>query len=231
MRLYEIGLILIVASWLACINPWWIIFAGPIFVIGLLFVWFAKTRLKTKLLTTILPLILWYPAVYAFYFLASEHMTPETFLIHRDFKGKITLIYGEPCGQTVLKVDGRLVYKIPDNGVMILTNEFETGIIDQEYFFVDDSWNKVGEIPALIQQDFNEDYTLEKNKNEPPRNKVGLFLLGTGGGSTLKNENYNFHEMAVNSWDSLRVQSHGIHDEIIDSLLFLCRRGPGTKVY
>jgi hypothetical protein len=82
---------------------------------------------------------------------------------------------------------------------MILTNEFETGIIDQEYYFVDDKWNKIGKIPQLIQQDFNEDYTLEKNKNEPPRNKVGVFLLGSGGGSTLKNANYYFHMMAINS--------------------------------
>ena len=152
-------------------------------------------------------------------------MTPETFLVPKDFRGQITLIYNEPCGQTVPKVDGRLIYKIPDNGVMILKNEFETGIIDQEYYFVDDNWNKIEKIPELIQQDFNEDYTLEKNKNEPPRNKVGLFLLGTGGGSTLKNENYSFHMMAVNSWDSLRVQDNGgFPDNLIDSLLFQCRQ-------
>lgn len=91
-------------------------------------------------------------------------MTPETFLIPKDFRGQITLIYNEPCGQTIPKVDGRLIYRIPDNGVMILTNEFETGIIDQEYYFVDDNCNKIEKIPELIQQDFNEDYTIEKNK-------------------------------------------------------------------
>lgn len=66
-------------------------------------------------------------------------MTPETFLIPKDFRGQITLIYYEPCGQTVPKVDGRLIYEIPDNGVMILTNKFETGIIDKEYYFVDNN--------------------------------------------------------------------------------------------
>lgn len=225
MRVYKTGIILIILSWIACLNPYWIIFGGPVFIIGLLIVWLSKIKLKTKLLTTFLPLLLWYPGMLAFLFLVSKHMTPETFLIPKDFRGQITLIYNEPCGQTVPKVDGRLIYKIPDNGVMILTNKFETGIIDQEYYFVDNNWSKIGKIPELIQQDFNEDYTLEKNKNEPPRNQVGIFLLGTGRGSTAMNENYKFHMMAVNSWDNFRVQDYGgIPDKLIDSLLFQCRK-------
>jgi len=225
MRVYKTGIILIILSWIACLNPYWIIFGGPVFIIGLLIVWLSKIKLKTKLLTTFLPLLLWFPGMLAFFFLASKHMTPETFLIPKDFRGQITLIYNEPCGQTVPKVDGRLIYKIPDNGVMILTNKFETGIIDQEYYFVDNNWNKIEKVPNLIQQDFNEDYTLEKNKNEPPRNKVGIFLLGTGRGSTARNENYEFHIMAVNSYDNFRVQyDGGIPNKLIDSLLFECRK-------
>ena len=225
MRVYKTGIILIILSWMACLNPYWIVFGGQVFIIGFLIVWLSKIKLKTKLLTTFLPLLLWYPGMLAFFFLASKHKTPETFLIPKDFRGQITLIYNEPCGQTVPKVDGRLIYKIPDNGVMILTNKFETGIIDQEYYFVDNNWNKIEKIPELIQQDFNEDYTLEKNKNEPPRNKVGIFLLGTGRGSSAMNENYKFHMMAVNSWDNFRVQyDGGIPDKLIDSLLFQCRK-------
>ncbi|MFD2935352.1 DUF6843 domain-containing protein [Spirosoma flavum] len=221
---YKTGLILTIVSWFFCLNPYWLIFAGPFFVGGLLVVWFSKERLKTKIITAILPLILWYPGIAAFFFLASKHMTPETFLIPRNFRGQITLIYNEPCGQVVPKVDGRLTYKIPANGIMILKNEFETGVIDHRYYFVDKSWNNVGVIPQLIQQDFNEDYTLEKNNNEPPRSKIGLFHLGSGSGSTENNDNYKFHMMVVNCWDSLRVQHDvGLSDKFIDSLLYKCR--------
>ena len=181
--------------------------------------------MKSKLLSTILPIILWYPGFLAFIWLGSKQMTPETFLVPKDFRGQITLIYEESCGETIPKVNGRLNYKIPHNGVLILANKFETGIIDQEYYFVDNNWNKIEKIPPLIQQNFNEDYTLEKNKNEPPRNKVGMFLLGTGSGSTFKNIDYKFHMMAVNSWDSFRVQNNsGIFDTLVDSLLFQCRQ-------
>jgi hypothetical protein len=225
MKLFKTGIVLIIISWLACLNPYWLIFAGPVFVVGLIVVWFSRAKTKTKLLTTILPLLLWYPGMYAFFILASRRMTPETFLIPKDFRGRITLIYSEPCGQTVPKVDGRLIYKVPDNGIMILTNEFETGIIDHEYYFVDENGNKVGKITPLNQHDFNEEYTLEKNMNEPPRNKVGIFHLGTSGGSTLNNGDYKSHVMAVNSWDSLRVQnSSGFVDSFVDSILFDCRQ-------
>ena len=103
-------------------------------------------------------------------------MTPETFLVPKNFRGQITLIYNEPCGQTIQQVDGRLIYRIPQNGVMILTNEFETGIIDQEYYFVDDNWNKIGKIPELIQQDFNEEYTLEKTRTNHQETKWAFFF-------------------------------------------------------
>jgi len=71
---------------------------------------------------------------------------------------------------------------------------------------------------------------LEKNNNEPPRNKVGMFLLGTGGGSTLKNDNYKFHTMVVNSWDSLRAASNmGAFDKLVDSLLYECRTKKNSR--
>ena len=135
------------------------------------------------------------------------------------------MIYEESCGETIPKANGRLIYKVPYNGVLIIKNKFETGTIDHEYYFVDNDWNKIEKIPLFIQQDFNEDYTLEKNKNEPPRNKVGMFLLGTGSGSTFKNNDYKFHMMAVNSWDSIRAQNNnGIFKILVDSLLFQCRQ-------
>ena len=225
MNSYKIGLSLTLMSWLICLNPYLIIFAGPFFLIGIIIIWFSRANLKSKLLSTILPIVLWYPGFLSFILLGSKHMTPETFLVPKSFRGQITLIYEESCGETIPKANGRLIYKVPYNGVLIIKNKFETGTIDHEYYFVDNDWNKIEKIPLFIQQDFNEDYTLEKNKNEPPRNKVGMFLLGTGSGSTFKNNDYKFHMMAVNSWDSIRAQNNnGIFKILVDSLLFQCRQ-------
>lgn len=224
MVTYRIGLILTILGWLVCLNPFFILFAGPIFLIGLLVVWLSKAKLKSKVLTTFIPFILWYPCFLLLMYFGSNHMTPETFLVPKKFRGQITLIYNEPCGQTIQMIDGRLIYKIPDNGVMILSHKFETGYIDQEYYFVDSNWNIIEKIPMLTQQDFNEDYTTVINKNEPPRNNIGMFLLGTGSGATLKNDNYSYHKMEVNSWDSLRVEQYNNQESLIDSLLYQCRQ-------
>ena len=222
---FKIGLFLVLVSWLVCLNPYLIIFAGPFFIVGLVLVGLSKAKLKTKLLTIVLPIVFWYPGFLALMYFGAKRMTPETFLIPQDFRGQITLVYNEPCGETIPKVDGKLIYKIPNNGVMILTNELETGLTDQEFFFVNSQGKKIEKLEALIQQNYNEDYTLEKNNNEPPRNKVGVFHLGTGGGSSLKNENYEFHIFAVNSWDSLRVMENGgMSDKLTDSLLYICRK-------
>lgn len=225
MKLYKIGFILILLSWLAGLNPYWTMLAAPVFIGGLLMVWFSKAKLRTKLLTVFLPLMLWYPAMRAFMLLGSKYRTPETFLIPKNFRGQITLMYDEPCGQTAPKTDGRLIYKIPANGVMILTNKFETGIVDQKCYFVDDNWKPIEEIPQIMQPDFNKDYTIEKNGKESSSDKVRAFLVCTGNGSTEKNKDYKFLIMAINCLDTLRVKPNNrIVENLIDSLLYNCRK-------
>jgi hypothetical protein len=217
------GLTILIIGWLGCLNPYWIIFVGPVFLVGLIVVWLSRQRTSIKILLTLLPILLWYPGFLAFMYFGANHMTPETFLIPETFRGQITLIYNEPCGETIEEKEGRLIYKIPDNGVLICKNKFETGLIDHEYYFVDRDWNKVSKIDMLIKQNFNESYTIEKNEHEPPRDKVGLFLDGTGSQTTMNNDQFVFHEMHVNSWDSLRVYNTGRHEKIVDSLMNLCR--------
>lgn len=113
---------------------------------------------------------------------------------------------------------------------MIINNPLETGIIDQEYFFVDSTGKKTSKIDMLIQQDFNEDYTTEKNKHEPSRKKVGVFLGGTGSMSSDDNgKDYKFHEMYVESWDSLRVYNDKKNDSIAIEILRNCRKEMKTN--
>ncbi len=109
---------------------------------------------------------------------------------------------------------------------MIIKNRFETGVIDEEYYFVDLKGKIIRKIDSFDQQDFNENYTLEKNKHEPPRNKVAVFLGGTGGSGPINGidkEHYNFHELYIDSWDSLRVYNERQADSISMQALIGCR--------
>ena len=118
-KTYKIGLVLIILSFIACIiSFYFIIFGLPIFLIGMTVVLFSKTQFKTKLITTILPIILWLPATYIFlYFYGLT--TPETFLIPSTLEKRFRVIYDEKCGVEPKYENGRRIIVIPYNGVLM----------------------------------------------------------------------------------------------------------------
>jgi hypothetical protein len=122
---YNIGLTLVVLSFIACtINFYLIIFGFPIFVIGAVLIFISKKPFKTKIIATALPIILWFPITLLFYNFTGK-TTPETFLIPKDFQGKIRVIYGEKCGIDPPEENGRRVLKIPNSGLLIIKPDIE----------------------------------------------------------------------------------------------------------
>ncbi len=226
-KFYIWGASLVILGYLIGLNPYWWIFGTPvIYVAGVFLVWFSKKTTIIKVLYTLLPLVFWLPGFWMFIYAGSEQKTPETFLIPDHFRGKITLYYGESCGEVVQKENGRLIYHIPKDGTMIINYPLETGIIDEDFFFVDSLGRIIKKIDRLDQRDFNESYTLEKNKHEPPRSQVAVFLGGTGGSGTVNgfdDEHYKFHELYVDSYDSLRVYNEMKTDSQSMHLLKSCR--------
>ena len=142
------------------LGPWINAFSLPVFflwIVGtfgqLLFLdlLLPKTAEKLKPAKTVLGIVA-FPltvvativAIYAVFF-ASSYFTkpePETFLIPTSFEGKIRIVYGEECGINPPIVNGRRELQIPNNGLLIIQPEFEAGIIDHEYYFVDQNGNK-----------------------------------------------------------------------------------------
>jgi hypothetical protein len=66
----------------------------------------------------------------------------ETVLIPDDFEGEFRIIYGEKCGLNPKMEKGRRVLEIPQNGLLIIQPEFEEGIIDRQYYFLDSDFNR-----------------------------------------------------------------------------------------
>ncbi|HTI57517.1 DUF6843 domain-containing protein [Mucilaginibacter sp.] len=227
-KFYVPGVVLIALGYLISLMPYLWLFGTPlIYLTGVVLIFISKRSTRTKVLFTLLPIIFWLPGFWLFVYFASEHMTPETFLIPQNFRGKITLYYGEPCGQQLQKIDGRYIYHIPQNGIMIIKNPLETGIIDQQYYVVDSNGRKTSKLDMLVQRDFNEEYTIEKNPHKPKRNKIAVFLGGTGGSGAVNGvdeDHYKFREMYVDSWDSLRVLDDKKSDSIAFDILRNCRK-------
>jgi len=66
----------------------------------------------------------------------------ETVLIPDNFEGEFRIVYGEKCGLNPKMERGRRVLEIPQNGVLIIQPEFETGIIDRQYYILDSDFNR-----------------------------------------------------------------------------------------
>lgn len=137
------------------LGPWINAFSIPVF-----YLWIAGTFGQLLFLDLLLPQkveqltitktvlgIVFFPltviatviGIYAISF-ASSYLTkpePETFLIPANFEGKVRIVYGEECGINPSTINGRRELEIPKNGLLIIQPEFEAGIIDHEYYFVD----------------------------------------------------------------------------------------------
>lgn len=90
-----------------------------------------------------------------FYFFTSCSQTvKETFLIPVGFEGRINVIFNQPNATETLIENERRIYKIPADGILITSSKLKTGILDQEYYFVDGKGKKekinVNELNAKV---------------------------------------------------------------------------------
>ena len=184
-----------IVSW----NPYWLIFAVPAYIIGVVVLWLSRKKLSTKLGWTIIPVVLWYPGFMLFMYLSQTigEATAQKldFIFPADFKGTAVVINSMPCGQPVKEVGGREVLNIPENGILLYQSTIEPGYVDHRYFRKDNA-GQLTEIESLENFMFWED-----QENPPPTNKAGVFSGGMG--STIS----NVPESIDYEWLSLIVSS------------------------
>ena len=124
--------------------PFWI------FLSGVILIWFSNKRIKTKLIWSLTPIAVF--SIYQFLWYQFNKAPPETFLIPKDYKGKIHVHFNKPCGQKVEMENGRRRYEIPENGILLSQFADKQGFIDQQYFLVD----KNGKRTLLSQLDIRD---------------------------------------------------------------------------
>ena len=173
-----------------------------------------------------IPIVVFF--VYQYFWRLSNTAEPETFLVSSSFRGKVHILFNEACGQEGEYENGRRVYNIPDNGILLTKFKDEYGFIDQQYFFVDSLGNRTM-IPKMDVRDFNEEWTLEKNPKEPSRDSLGVFHWGrTGNGEHLDEGKYYYQEFYVSTYrqlnDSFGFQYGKQFDSIEYKLLKDCRK-------
>jgi hypothetical protein len=66
----------------------------------------------------------------------------ETFLIPSGFEGRINVVFNQPNSNPISVENDRRIYEIPTDGILITSSKLEMGILDQEYYYVDNKGNK-----------------------------------------------------------------------------------------
>lgn len=234
--LYYIGLILLaIGAFGLTFAAFFAIIGLPIFIVGLILV---LISLKKTWKQRLIPIGLFIIGIVVFWptWKAINTVGPETFLIPKDYQGRINIIFKEDCGTELEKTDKGIVYKIPNDGILIIDSKLKTGFIERSYFYIDNKGNRT-EIPKMDVRDFNEEWTLEKNPNEPPRNQLGIFHWGRTGSTgsmidekgeiTNKDEQYDFLEFYVSTYSDLSEKFGFKYKQKFDSLktekLKICR--------
>lgn len=140
-KAFYIGLTLIAISFIACVVSFYLLVFGiPTFLVGAILIFLSNQNIKTKLLTTLIPLILYVPSTFLFLY-AYNYSTPKTILIPKNFEGNLRVVYEENCGRNYDKTDGIKTLTFPDNGILVLNEDFDRHV-NYNYYLVDELGNR-----------------------------------------------------------------------------------------
>jgi len=109
----------------------------PIFLTGIILILLTKRKSKTKILWILgctIGIVLFWPI-----WNKINAVAPETYLVPESFSGKIKIIYGLECGVDPKVENGRKILEIPDDGILFVNYEFKSGIVDHEYYIIDEN--------------------------------------------------------------------------------------------
>ena len=139
-----------------------ILMGAPLFLVGLVLVFISRQPLWRKALAVLFPFVAWVGIAWGALALAP-HEPATTFLIPEGFEGTIMLVANEPCGPPPEYEDGRRLYRVPANGLLITRdtlpnrensyyNPFHRGYYlqsDNQYFLVDRQGHRLRELTEV----------------------------------------------------------------------------------
>ncbi len=224
------------------------IVAAPLYIVGAVLVLASGPGQPAwlKVLAIWGPILAWLGTA-----MVSQHFAKgqpaATFLIPDGYEGPVLLVLGEPCGLPPEKVDGRLIYRVPANGIVITQNpawdsnapenaypnEGYFSMPDNEYYQVDRTGKRLRELTELSE---NYDDATDAPHTTTSwigvgRDDVGVFPQSPFTSDPDDSTRYNFQEFNVSSFARLHHQenndrSSAQHD-LADRLVAQCRQRGG----
>ena len=144
---------------------------------GIALIWFSKISTLSKSLLSISSILIIVGTFLLFLFINTAE--GETFLIPKDYRGEIVVFYAEPCGSPAKFENGRRVYELSPDGVLITQHTENKGYFNRRFYLVDDGFRE--EIAQFGRQDFETEkkewgkYTSHASAGELTKDTVGVF--------------------------------------------------------
>ena len=219
--LFYLGIIFLIIGGIGLtLMVFFAIIGLPVFIIGILLILLSKRNIKTKItwiFSMIALVILFWPI-----WTKINSGEPETYLIPENYSGKIKVVYGEDCGIEPSIENGRRILEIPENGILIIKPEFEGGIINHEYYFV----NKNNERTKIERYENHSDGT----KSFPGVRLAGSGAIGgvmpDGSSSTESPLAMRYSELEVyqDTLNSYNFKEQQKFDTLMKDLVNECRK-------
>ena len=147
--------------------------------------------------------------------LSCSNPEPEDYLLPEGFKGRATVIFNQKEGASPKYENGKRVYEIPANGILLTQFKDEYGIVNHHYYYVDSNGKRTA-LP-IYQYEYNKDGTTKwivKNENE-----TGIFSDGTTG-QYGEGTSAPFQFFTVSSYNGLdTIESNDIFNHRINKLI------------
>jgi hypothetical protein len=90
----------------------------------------------------------------------------KLFIIPENYSGYFRVIYGQECGEELSIKEGREIIKIPSNGILITSSDYQGGVINNEYYLSNDR-------NELILIDKDKPLSISSKKTAPYNVEVG----------------------------------------------------------
>jgi hypothetical protein len=139
------------------------------------------------------------------------------FLIPKNYRGRVAVVFNQPKGQKPMYLSGRRIYEIPLNGILLTQFAYKPGYVDYKYFLVDDKGKRM--LLPNYKYDYNNDGTVHYLVQDS--NKVGIFGHGTSVAyaSDGSAPGLEVFVSTFNGLDTVETMQH--FDQRVDSLLGL----------
>ena len=240
------------AVWLFSIVYFFFIFSVPLYVVGAILVLASGPGPPAwlKVLAIWFPILAWFGTAVVGQRMAQKQPA-ATFLIPDGYEGPVLLVLGEPCGLPPEKVDGRLIYHVPANGIVITQNpawdsnapeneypnEGYYSQPDNEYYQVNRAGKRLRELTELS-EDYSDDPDAAPHATTSwigvGRDDVGVFIRSPNIISpTDDSTRYTSQEFDVSSFERLHHQINNdrssAQQDLADRLVAQCRQRSGRR--